>query len=120
MDGGTLSFTLAGPIENCQQFIVIDAAELKSAPGTVKVFENQQMDEYITSGNKKSVHEVSLADVMSIAMLSGNLPEKRALVGIQPEELDWGESPTESVSAAIPLAIAEIESLLKRWTDGPD
>ena len=120
MDGGTLSFTLAGPIENCERFIVIDAAELKSAPGTVRVFENQAMDEYITSGNKKSVHEVSLADVMSITMLSGNLPEKRALVGIQPKELDWGETPTEPVSAAIPVAIAEIESLLERWSDEPD
>lgn len=117
MDGGTLSFTLAGPIENCDQFIVIDAAELKSDPGTVKIFENQEMDEYIISGNKKSVHEVSLADVMSITMLSGNLPEKRALVGIQPKDLDWGESPTESVSAAIPVVISEIESLLKRWSD---
>jgi len=120
MDGGTLSFTLAGPIENCDQFIVIDATELKSEPGTVKIFENDDMDEYITSGNKKSVHEVSLTDVMSITMLSGNLPKKRALVGIQPKEVDWGESPTEPVSNAIPVAIAEIESLLKRWSDEPD
>ncbi len=120
MDGGTLSFTLAGPIEDCDQFIVIDAAELKAEPGTVKVFENQAMDEYITSGNKKSVHEVSLADVMSITMLSGNLPEKRALVGIQPKDLDWGESPTEPVFAAIPVAISEIESLIRRWSDESD
>jgi hydrogenase maturation protease len=120
MDGGTLSFTLAGPIENCERFIVIDAAELKSDPGTVRIFENQAMDEYITSGNKKSVHEVSLADVMSIALLNGNLPQKRALVGIQPKDLDWGETPTEPVSAAIPTAISEIESLLKRWSDESD
>lgn len=116
MDGGTLSFTLAEPIENCNQFIVIDAAELKSAPGTVQVFENQAMDEYITSGNKRSVHEVSLADVMSITLLSGNLPQKRALVGIQPQDIDWGENPTDAVAAAIPKAITEIESLLQRWS----
>ena len=120
MDGGTLSFTLAGPIESCDQFIVIDATELKSDPGTVRVFENKEMDEYITSGNKKSVHEVSLADVMSITMLSGNLPAKRALVGIQPEDIDWGEQPTKSVSAAIPKAVSEIESILKRWSDESD
>lgn len=116
MDGGTLSFTLAGAIENCDQLIVIDAAELKAEPGTVKVFENQAMDEYVTSGNKKSVHEVSLADVMSITMLNGHLPEKRALVGIQPKDIDWGEKPTEPVSAAIPVAVSEIQSLLERWS----
>ena len=117
MDGGTLSFTLAGPIENCEQFIVIDAAELKDNPGTVKVFENEAMDHYITTGNKRSVHEVSLADVMSITMLSGRLPEKRALVGIQPDNLDWGETPTNAVSAAIPAAREQIESILKRWSE---
>jgi hydrogenase maturation protease len=120
MDGGTLSFTLAEPIENCTQFIVIDAAELKSQPGTVKVFENLEMDHYITTGNKRSVHEVSLADVMSITLLTGHLPEKRALVGIQPAYIDWGEKPTEAVSAAIPLAVTEIESLLTRWSHEPD
>ena len=116
MDGGTLSFTLAEPIENCEQMIVIDAAELKAVPGTVSVFENQDMDDYITSGNKKSVHEVSLADVMSITLLSGHLPEKRALVGIQPEDIDWGDKPTKAVSAAIPVAVKEVESLLERWS----
>lgn len=120
LDGGTLSFTLAGPIENCKQFIVIDAAELKARPGTVQVFENHDMDNYITSGNKRSVHEVSLADVLSIALLSGNLPEKRALVGIQPENIDWGDQPTDQVSAAIPVAVSEIESLLQRWKHDTD
>jgi hydrogenase maturation protease len=117
MDGGTLSFTLAGAIENCEKLIVIDAAELKSAPGTVQVFEDNDMDTYIVSGNKKSVHEVSLADVMSITLLSGKLPGKRALVGIQPAEIDWGDQPTEAVSAAIPVAVSEIESILKRWSE---
>ena len=117
LDGGTLSFTLAHPIENCDQFIVIDAAELKSTPGTVRVFEDLDMDTFITSGNKRSVHEVSLADVMSISLLSGNLPEKRALIGIQPLDIDWGDKPTEAVSAAIPVAVSEIESLLTRWAN---
>lgn len=115
LDGGTLSFTLASPIENCDQFIVIDASEIKSDPGVVKVFENNDMDTFITSGNKKSVHEVGLVDVMSIAMLNGNLPAKRALVGIQPDSLDWGNHPTESVQQAIPVACQQVRELLEKW-----
>lgn len=115
LDGGTLSFTLAGPIESCDQFIVVDAAELKSAPGTVQVFEAEAMDNYITNGNKRSVHEVGLADLLSIALLSGHLPEKRALVGIQPQKLDWGEQPTPRVADAIPLAASEVSNLVNRW-----
>jgi len=115
MDGGTLSFTLASPIENCNQFIVIDASEIKSNPGAVKVFENDEMDTFITSGNKKSVHEVGLVDVMSIAMLTGKLPAKRALIGIQPDSLDWGNHPTEPVKQAIPLACQHVEELITKW-----
>lgn len=115
LDGGTLSFTLASPIESCDQFIVIDASEIKSEPGAVKVFENDEMDTFITTGNKKSVHEVGLVDVMSITMLSGNLPAKRALVGIQPDSLDWGNQPTASVKQAIPVACQHVEELITKW-----
>jgi len=115
LDGGTLSFTLADPIQDCDQLIVVDASEIKQEPGGVDVYENEQMDHFITSGNKKSVHEVGLADVMSISLLSGNLPEKRALVGIQPELLDWGNEPTPAVKQAIPVACERIKELLLRW-----
>ena len=39
LDGGTLSFTLAVPISACAALLVIDAAELGAAPGTVRSFE---------------------------------------------------------------------------------
>ena len=115
LDGGTLSFTLADPIQECDHLIVVDASEIKQPPGGVDVFENDQMDHFITSGNKKSVHEVGLADVMSITLLSGHLPEKRALVGIQPEVLDWGNEPTPAVREAIPVACQRIKELVQKW-----
>ena len=34
MDGGSLSFTLAGAVEDADNLIVIDATQLKSEPGT--------------------------------------------------------------------------------------
>ncbi len=116
IDGGTLSFTLAEPIESCDNLIVVDASELKSAPGSVRVFENEDMDDFITSGNKKSVHEVGLVDVMSIAMLAGKLPQRRALVGIQPQSLDWGSEPTAPVAQAIPEACRQVNALIERWS----
>jgi hydrogenase maturation protease len=115
LDGGTLSFTLAQPIESCDQLIVVDASELKAEAGTVQIFENDSMDRFITTGNKKSVHEVGLVDVMSIAMLAGRLPVRRALVGIQPQSLDWGDGPTEPVQRAIPQACHEVRQLIQRW-----
>lgn len=115
LDGGTLSFTLAVPIENADALIVVDAAQLKSAPGTMQVFEGAEMDAFLMGNRRSSVHEVSLNDLMSIAMLAGHWPEKRALVAIQPEKVDWGDALTPSVQSIIPEACRRIEGLLEEW-----
>jgi hydrogenase maturation protease len=115
MDGGTLSFTLAGPIEDCQRLIVVDAAELKAPPGTLRVFLDDAMDRHVAAGGKRSVHEVGLADLLAVAALAGRLPPQRALVGIQPECVDWGTCPTSAVANALPSACAAIEQLVEVW-----
>lgn len=118
LDGGTLSFTLAGPIQDSDALIVVDAAQLKSSPGTLRVFQGEDMDRFLTSNRKSSVHEVGLTDLRAIAMLAGHWPERRAMVAIQPEKVDWGEFPTKPVAAAIPEACERIESLIGAWRDG--
>ncbi|MBL3598644.1 MAG: HyaD/HybD family hydrogenase maturation endopeptidase [gamma proteobacterium endosymbiont of Lamellibrachia anaximandri] len=114
MDGGTLSFTLAEPIARAEGLIVVDAARMDSSPGTVRVFHNEKMDRYL-SGNRQSVHEVGLTDLLDISRLTDQLPVQRVLVGIEPESLDWGESPSETVLPAIDRAVGEILSILRKW-----
>ena len=119
LDGGTLSFTLAGPIEEAGKLIVIDATQLKQPPGSVHVFEGEDMDRFLGSNRKSSVHEVSLMDLMTIAALAEALPSRRALIGIQPEYLDWSDAPTEKVARAIPLACDMTMDLIEKWqSDG--
>ena len=114
-DGGTLSFTLAGLIESRPALIVLDAAEMKAAPGSVAVFEGSRMDEFLGSGRKRSVHEVSLLDLMAAAALGGRLPPRRALIGIQPHTIDWSDSPSDAVAQAIPRACEHARELIERW-----
>lgn len=118
MDGGTLSFTLAGPIQSADALVVIDAAQLDAAPGTVQLFPGDDMDRFLNSNRKSSVHEVGLSDLRAIALLAGHWPQRRALIGIQPQKLDWGEYPTDEVAAAIPLACAQVNSLIDGWRHG--
>ena len=115
MDGGTLSFTLAGAIEDAEQLIVIDAAQYDGEPGTTKVFIGEQMDAFVGGNRKRSVHEVSLIDLLMIARLAGQLPQQRALIGIQPRDIDWGETPTPPVAAAIQEACDQALQLVKEW-----
>ena len=119
LDGGTLSFTLAGPIEDTAQLIIIDAAQLQSAPGTVAVFVDDDLDRYLGSHRKRSVHEVGLIDLMIIARLTGRLPRRRALIGVQPECVDWSENPSPLVAAATPDIIDKALSLIQGWQHEP-
>lgn len=115
LDGGTLSFTLAGPIQEADTLIVVDAANLKSSPGTLQVFQGQDMDDFLVNNRKSSVHEVGLTDLRAIALLTGHWPKRRALVAIQPLVVDWGEWPSAPVAAAMPAACAAIRTLLEQW-----
>jgi len=115
MDGGTLSFTLAGPIEEADALIVVDAANLKLAPGDWKLFEGEAMDIFLLGNHKSTVHEVGLSDLRAIAILAGHWPEKRAMVAIQPQMVDWGEVPTPAVAKAIPAACSAIRQQIEAW-----
>ena len=114
LDGGTLSFTLAGDIADHEALIVVDAARLDGPPGTVRCFEDQQMDRYLGRA-QMSVHEVGLSDLMDMARLSDTLPRRRALVGIQPEILDWGDRPSPAVEPAVREAAQLVLDLVRRW-----
>jgi hydrogenase maturation protease len=118
LDGGTLSFTLAGPIAEADALIVIDAAQLQVPPGTVRVLEGEAMDAFVNGKRKASVHEVGLADLMAIARLTGRWPARRALIAIQPGRVDWGVTCTPQVAAAIPVACRRAREILERWGHG--
>ena len=114
IDAGTLSFVLADDIAGATNLIIFDAADMNDEPGAVHVFEGAEFDEFLTSG-KRSVHEVGFADLMDIARLQDCLPERRALIGIQPGEFGWGSKPGDKVAKAIPGAARLASELIRRW-----
>lgn len=114
IDGGTLSFTLAAYIEDCDNLVVFDAAELKAPPGTVRTMAGSSMDAFLGAA-RRSPHEVGLLDLFDIARLTESLPENRALIGIQPASIEWGMSPTPEVAKGLPDAVEQAVELLGRW-----
>jgi hydrogenase maturation protease len=117
IDGGTLSFTLAVPISECDALLVIDAAELGAAPGTVRSFEGEEMDHFLGENRKSSVHEVGLLDLRSISLLTGYWPQQRALIGIQPAFVGWGESLTPAVAATLPEICSAATEIIGRYAE---
>ncbi len=114
VDGGTLSFTLASYLEDCSHLIVFDAAELQAPPGSVATFVGDAMDRFLGLP-RRSPHEVGLLDLFDIARLTEALPEHRALIGIQPQNMDWSTEPSAVVEQALPRAVEAATGLLREW-----
>jgi len=115
LDGGTLSFTLAVPIAECDALIVLDAAMIEGPTGSVACFEGDAMDRFLGENRKASVHEVGLIDLMTIARLTDHWPTRRALIGIRPEKIDWGEALTPAVASGVRYMCQQAEGLLDQW-----
>ena len=116
-DGGTCGMSLLPAIEDADCLIVVDAMELGEAPGTLRTFQGEAFDD-VLGGNKKTAHEVALADLMSAARLTGHVPQNRLLVAAQPASTEWGLEPGEPVQAAIGEAVHAVRAKLEEWRHG--
>lgn len=116
VDGGTLGFTLAPLIEETDVLVVLDAMRFGAPPGTVTVKIGRDLDQFVAR-KRATAHEVNLRDLLDIARFRGALPPARALVGIEPESVEWGLDPTPTVASAIPAAVDAVERLLDSWSE---
>ena len=114
IDGGTVGLALLDRLADLDGLIALDAMILGKPPGSVTVLQGEAMDAHLRN-QRGSVHEVGLSDLMDALRLRGELPENRALIGIEPADMDWGTEPTESVAAALPEAAAKAQQLVRAW-----
>ncbi len=118
LDGGTVGLALLDRLSDLDGLVALDAMKLGLRPGTVTVLEGEAMDAHLLNQHG-SVHEVGLSDLMDALRLRGDLPEKRALIGIEPEDMDWGTEPTTVVTAALPEAAECAHELVRNWRTEP-
>jgi hydrogenase maturation protease len=78
------------------------------------------MDRFLGENRKSSVHEVGLLDLMSISLLTGYLPKQRALIGIQPALLTWGETLSPAVAEAMPKVCDIAAEIIARFVRRAD
>jgi hydrogenase maturation protease len=114
LDAGTVGLALMDRLTRLDGLIAVDAMRLGKPPGTVTVLEGAAMDAHLRN-HHGSVHELGLSDILDGLRLCDDLPPNRALVGIEPDSMDWGTEPTEKVAVAIPLATARIRDLVQAW-----
>ncbi len=115
MDGGTQGIFLLPWVRSATQLLIFDAVDFGLEPGTLKVIRNDDVPRFM-GAKKVSMHQAGFQEVLSSAELSGQFPDRIALIGVQPELLDdYGGSLTDCVRAQIDPAVAMGIEVLNEW-----
>ena len=115
MDGGTMGLTLLVDMEDADAIIILDAGQLGTKPGCLQVFEGEQMDRFLRNRGRNP-HDIGLDDLMDGLRLRQAVPDKRALICIQPKTIAVGEHLSNEVEQAVPQAVKAVFEILNRWT----
>ena len=113
LDGGTQGIYLVQNIREADILVVFDAVDYNLPPGTLKCVEGEDVPKFL--GVKKiSLHQTGFQEVLAMAEMMGDYPEKLLLIGAQPVELDdFGGGLRPEMKALIKPAIDVALQFLK-------
>ena len=115
MDGGTQGIFLLPWVRSAKRMLIFDAVDFGLEPGTLELVRDADVPRFM-GAKKVSMHQAGFQEVLSSAELSGQFPERLALIGVQPELLnDYGGSLTACVKAQIDPAIERALDVLRQW-----
>jgi hydrogenase maturation protease len=110
VDGGTLGLDLLPMVTDAAALVLVDAVDMAAEPGTVRVLRGAELSDSV--GTHISPHQVSVHDLLAVGRLTGGLPDRVAMVAIQPAVIDAGLELTPRCAAAVPLAVAAVRAEL--------
>lgn len=88
----------------------IDAMQAGGAPGTVYRF---GIDDVAEDNHHASLHEVNL--VSALRFLPEDARPEIAMLGVEPEIIDYSLDLSQSVSAALPQVVEVVRSMVEGW-----
>jgi hydrogenase maturation protease len=115
IDGGTLGYLLIDRVADADLLIVLDAANLGAVAGAHRVVQGEDVYDFLSDRRNRSVHEVGLIDLVQMLDLGKTGPNELFLVGIQPENLDWGLDLSPSVSEKLTEIAGLVEARIDDW-----
>lgn len=116
-DGGTLGMYLLPIIQAARRLLVFDIVDFGGKPGRIMVLRDREIPAFFGQ-RPLSLHQTAFTDVLAAAELTGKMPEKVTLVGVQLENIDaWGGDLTPSVAGAMDEAIRLGLGELTAWAE---
>ncbi len=99
LDGGTDGLGLIEYLKDYKKVVIVDAVEMKLKPGTIKVFTPEEAVIKINS-DALSTHGFGIAELIKLAKGLDINPEL-IIVGVQPEDVSYGEELSFFVSSVL-------------------
>jgi hydrogenase maturation protease len=115
LDGGTLGFRLAETLSRSDSLLFVDAALFGAPPGAMRLLRERELHGRVCRGGRLSAHEAGLLDLLAMAMAEGWQPAHLALLGVQPERMDWGVQLSEPVAQAVPAVCRAVIETALSW-----
>jgi hydrogenase maturation protease len=110
IDAGT-SCETAFDVAGFDRLILIDAVRGGGAPGTIYRFPG---DTEVDEGTGcRAGHDVRLLETLRLAAHPGGGPDLY-IVGVEPEEIDWGLDLSPAVRGAVPRVVEIVQQELRR------
>lgn len=118
LDGGTQGLALAPRLAGRRALLVLDAAAFGAAPGTVHVIKDPLS---VDSPRGIGAHEANAAELLACLVLTNDLPEHTALLGVEPDEIKTREGLSAVVAASVDGAVTRAGEILDELLAGcPD
>jgi len=87
--------------------VVIETVRDGRPPGTVAVVEDDALlGASDASGRNQGSHSLGLLEAIALGSAVGRLPGRLRVVGIEPEDLGWGDRVTDAIAGSIETAAA--------------
>ncbi|NQS71258.1 MAG: HyaD/HybD family hydrogenase maturation endopeptidase [Desulfobulbaceae bacterium] len=113
VDGGTAGFELLPLIEDAQTLIIIDALKDGRPPGTLVLVEDEAVPRLMLT--RTSPHQIGICEVLATAQLTGKVPQRLLLFGIEPKSLEvtMGLSPeiSQALEKTLDAVVAALSSM---------
>jgi hydrogenase maturation protease len=113
VDGGTQGLALLGYLTDRHAVLILDAVALGADPGSVHVRHDLEVLN-LKSRQSSTAHEGNAGELLRVAALLGDLPDRVILVGVEPKTIRTGFGLSSDVLGALPVALQEAQSRLEQ------
>ena len=103
IDGGTAGLDILTSMKDVDKLIIIDALQGDEKPGTVYRLHPEDLP--VPSDSYVSVHQMNIVEGLNIAQKTGNSPQEAVIIGVEPEDIDWGLGVTSNIQQKFPEII---------------